>query len=65
MKSLLSKAVQKLVRKGTGFPREAGEALDAIATDFASKKRDVSEHRAKAQDAIDRGTKLTKRRIPL
>jgi hypothetical protein len=65
MKTLLSDALKHLVRARDGVPRGATKALDAIATDLGSKKQEVSEHREKAQDAIDRGTKLTKRRIPL
>jgi hypothetical protein len=65
MKSLFSDAIKHLVRARRGDRPAASATLEAIVTDLSSKKHDVSEHRAKAQDAIDHGTKLTKRRIPL
>lgn len=65
MKTHFVKIIRRLGRSEEDSSDRVVDALTYIAADVSSKRREVTDHRAKAQHAIDNGTKLSKRRVPL
>jgi hypothetical protein len=65
MKTHFVKMIRRIGQSEDKSSPGAVDALTHIAADLSSKRREVTDHRTKAQHAIDNGTKLTKRRVPL
>lgn len=65
MTSKFFKSVKKLIASEKHIPAAEGEVLSSIATDLRSKELEALKHREKVKDAINKGTRITKRRIPL
>lgn len=53
------------IKKDAAHSARSLPSLDEIATDVAEKKKEIIKQRERVEDAIQRGTKITKRRIPL
>lgn len=65
MKSVLTKAIRSLLSSDNEVPKHAADVLLKIASDLSASEREVSLQREKVKDAIDNGTRIAKRRIPL
>lgn len=65
MTSKFFKTVKKFMASGKAIPKPEVDMLTSIATDLRSKEVEAQQHREKVKDEINKGTKITKRRIPL
>lgn len=65
MKTKLTRAIEGLLGAKTTPPGAAVEVLDAVIDDLTTSRRDISAQQKKVKDAIESGTRIAKRRIPL
>jgi hypothetical protein len=50
---------------GEGYAGARNRCATSIANDLSAKELEAQQHREKVKGAIDQGTRITKRRIPL
>lgn len=65
MKRVLTKAILSLLSSDKEVSKQSVDALLKISSDLSAREREVAQQREKAKDAIDNGTRIAKRRIPL
>ncbi|WP_195763438.1 hypothetical protein [Duganella guangzhouensis] len=65
MKTKLTRAVRGILGGDKVDRKDAARVFGVIAEDLNSRGREISEQQKKARDAIESGTRITKRRIPL
>lgn len=65
MASNFVKSVKSLIASDKTAKKEAGDAITSIADDLRSKAQEAEQQREKVKNAIDSGSRISKRRIPL